>query len=143
MSTKWTLLFYYCCCCYHGKSLKVNFYLVIKQIIKINIYVLCAVLSQFSHVHLFATLWTTALQVPLFTGIFRQEYLDIRTCQWWSHVGNSPSLLEKLNWDDSGPFHVCGTSIFLFITQICLKLFFFPFAPILMSRNECSVSFWK
>ena len=81
---------------------------------------LCVV---FSHVQLFATLWTTALQVPLFMGVSRQEYLDIRTCQWWLHVGNSPSLWKKLNWNDSGPFPACGTLILLLI--ICLKLFFF------------------
>ena len=31
-------------------------------------------LSHFSHVQLFATLWTIAHQVPLSMGFFRQEY---------------------------------------------------------------------
>ena len=31
-------------------------------------------LSHFSHVQLFETLWTVALQAPLFMGFFRQEY---------------------------------------------------------------------
>ena len=78
--------------------------------------------AVFSCLQRFATLWTAALQVPLFTGVSRQECLDRRTCQWWSHVGTSPSLWKKLNRNDSGPFHACGTSILLLI--ICLKLFF-------------------
>ena len=32
------------------------------------------VLSPFSHVQFFATLWTVACQAPLFIGFFRQEY---------------------------------------------------------------------
>ena len=31
-------------------------------------------LSRFSHVQLFVTLWTIALQAPLFMGFSRQEY---------------------------------------------------------------------
>ena len=31
-------------------------------------------LNHFSHVWLFATLWTVACQAPLFTGFSRQEY---------------------------------------------------------------------
>ena len=34
----------------------------------------CAVLSHFSHVPLFVTLWTIALQAPLSMGFSRQEY---------------------------------------------------------------------
>ena len=37
-------------------------------------YVCCAVLSHFSHVRLFATLWTVTLQAPLSTGFSQQEY---------------------------------------------------------------------
>ena len=33
-----------------------------------------AVFSHFSHIRLFATLWTVAHHAPLFTGFFRQEY---------------------------------------------------------------------
>ena len=40
------------------------------------------VLSRFSHVQLFATLWTVAHQSPLSTGFFRQEY--------WSGLPCSP-----------------------------------------------------
>ena len=43
----------------------------------------CCVLSCFSHVWLFATLWTTACQAPLSMGFSRQEY--------WSELPFSPS----------------------------------------------------
>ena len=35
---------------------------------------ICAVLSSFSHVHLFAPLWSVAHQAPLFMAFSRQEY---------------------------------------------------------------------
>ena len=35
---------------------------------------LCAVLSRFSCIRLFVTLWTVALQAPLSMEFFRQEY---------------------------------------------------------------------
>ena len=41
---------------------------------------LCYVLSHFSHVQLFATLWTVALQVPLSMGFSRQEYWSGLSC---------------------------------------------------------------
>ena len=37
---------------------------------------MCCMLSHFSHVQLFATLWTIACQAPLFMEFFRQEYWD-------------------------------------------------------------------
>ena len=37
-------------------------------------------LSRFSHVQLFATLWTAALQGPLSTGFSRQEYWSGLPC---------------------------------------------------------------
>ena len=37
---------------------------------------LVCVLSHFSHVQLFVTLWTVAHQAPLSTGFSRQEYLS-------------------------------------------------------------------
>ena len=36
----------------------------------------CAVLSCFSHDQLFATLWTIALQAPLFMGFSGQVYKE-------------------------------------------------------------------
>ena len=40
----------------------------------------CAVLSRFSHVQLFATLWTLACQAPLSMGFSRQEYRSGLPC---------------------------------------------------------------
>ena len=41
----------------------------------------CArVLSRFSHLQLFATLWTVALQAPLSVGFFRQQYWSVLPC---------------------------------------------------------------
>ena len=40
----------------------------------------CAVLSCFSRVQLFATLWTVALQAPLSMGFSRQEYWSGLLC---------------------------------------------------------------
>ena len=47
-----------------------------------------SVLSHFSHVQLFATLWTLALQAPLSTGFSRQEY-------WSGLLCPSPGDLSK------------------------------------------------
>ena len=40
----------------------------------------CAILSHFSHVWLFVTLWTVAHQVPLSMGFSRQEYWSGLPC---------------------------------------------------------------
>ena len=40
----------------------------------------CAMLSYFSRVQLFATLWTIAHQAPLFMGFSRQEYSSRLKC---------------------------------------------------------------
>ena len=58
-----------------------------------GIYIYC-VLSHFSHVQLFVTLWTTVLQAPLSMGFSRQEYLWVampssRGSSWprdWTHI---------------------------------------------------------
>ena len=42
--------------------------------VKFHIWVMCSVLSHFSHVWLSATLWTMAHQAPLSMGFSRQEY---------------------------------------------------------------------
>ena len=42
---------------------------------------MCAcMLSCFSHVHLFATLWTVACQAPLSMGFSKQEYWSVLPC---------------------------------------------------------------
>ena len=41
---------------------------------------MCYVLSHFSHVQLFVTLWTIARQAPLFMGFSKQEYWSGLPC---------------------------------------------------------------
>ena len=48
---------------------------------------LCAVLSHFSHVRLFATLWIIACQPPLSIEFSRQEYWSGLPCP---HLGHLP-----------------------------------------------------
>ena len=53
----------------------------------IDTYILrCAVLSHFSHVCLFATMWTVTCQDPLFLGFFRQEYWSGLPCPSPGHL---------------------------------------------------------
>ena len=42
----------------------------------ICIYIYACVQSRFSHVQLFATLWTIAYQTPLFMGILQARILE-------------------------------------------------------------------
>ena len=60
----------------------------------------CAcMLSHFSHVQLFATLWTIAHEVPLSTGFSRQEYwsgLPSPPPGDLSHPGIEPAFLSSL-----------------------------------------------
>ena len=49
----------------------------------------CAVLSHFSRVGLFETLWTVACQAPLSMGFSRQEYWNGMLC---SPPGDLPNL---------------------------------------------------
>ena len=51
-----------------------------------------AVFSHFSHIQLFATLWTVAHHAPLFTGFFRQEY-------WSGLPFRSPEDLPDLGFE--------------------------------------------
>ena len=53
----------------------------------------CAcVLSCFSCIWLFATLWTIACQVPLSMGFFRQEYWSALPCPPPGHLPNPPEI---------------------------------------------------
>ena len=47
---------------------------VLRFLKKIKIKLHACILSHFSHVQLFATLWTVAYQAPLSMGFYRQEY---------------------------------------------------------------------
>ena len=62
---------------------------------------LCAwVISRFSRVRLFATLWTVARQVPLSMGFSRQEYWSGLPCPSPGDLpiqGSNPHLLRLLN----------------------------------------------
>ena len=55
----------------------------------IQLCVCCAILSCFSHVRLFATLWTVTHQAPLSMGFSRQEYWSGLRCP---SPGNLPDL---------------------------------------------------
>ena len=52
--------------------------------VSVCIYMNMCVLCHFGHVLLFATLWTVALQGPLFTGFSRQGY--------WSELLPDPGI---------------------------------------------------
>ena len=52
-------------------------------------------LSCFSHVQLFATLWTVAFQAPLSMGFSRQEYWSGLLCP---PPGNLPKPVIEPNW---------------------------------------------
>ena len=62
---------------------------------RINPKVVCT-LSHFSHVRLFATLWTAARQAPLSMGLSRQEYwsgFSISSCRGYCHT--PPDLVHQ------------------------------------------------
>ena len=59
---------------------------------------MCCVLSDFSRVQLFATLWTVAHQAPLFMGFSRQEYGSGLQCpppEDHSDSGMKPASLKS------------------------------------------------
>ena len=67
------------------------------EIILVFITVCCC----FSHVQLFATLWTIASQAPLSMGIFRQEYWNGLPCsppRDLHEQGIKPASLVFLHW---------------------------------------------
>ena len=57
--------------------------------IHVSMYSCCVCLSCFSHVQLFATLWTAAYQTPLSMGFSRQEYWSELP---WPPPGDLPNL---------------------------------------------------
>ena len=62
-------------------------------------YVHVCMLSHFTHVQLFVTLWTVALQAPLSMGFSRQEYWSGLPCPPpgdLSHPGIKPTFLASL-----------------------------------------------
>ena len=64
---------------------------------------LCFVLSRFSHVWLFAILWTVVCQAPLSMGFSRQEYWSGLPCLPPGDLpgpGIEPGLLHLLHWQE-------------------------------------------
>ena len=61
----------------------INFFIFIKEVSHV-----CTVLSCFSHVWLFAPLWTVAQQAPLSMGFSRQEYWSGLPCPPPGHPPN-------------------------------------------------------
>ena len=59
------------------------------------------VLSCFSHIQIFATLWTVACQAPLSVGFSRQEHWSGLPCASPGnppHPGTEPQSLRLLHW---------------------------------------------
>ena len=76
------------------------------------IHVRACMLSRFSCVHLFFTLWTVACQAPLSMGFSRQEYWNGWSFPSPKHLPNpelNPSLLHLFHWQaDSLPLEPPG-----------------------------------
>ena len=73
-------------------------------------------LSHFSHVHLFVTLWTITCQVPLTMGFSWQEYWNGLPCGFLQKIfptqGLNSCLLCLLHWQvDSLPLRNLGSSL--------------------------------
>ena len=85
-----------------------NIYLKIKQLQRDQC--MC-VLSCFSHVRFFVTLWTVACQAPLSMGFSRQEYWSGLPCSLPGDLpdqGSNPHLLCLLHWQaGSLPLGLC------------------------------------
>ena len=103
------------------------------------------VLSRFSHVQLFATLWTIAHQAPLCMGFSRQEYWSGLPCPpagIFPTQGSNPRLLCLLHWQvgslplvPPGEPRLCAASAqtqqwlpspsrkILVLTMVCQKLY--------------------
>ena len=60
------------------------------------VYVHVCMLSRFSHVQLFATPWTVALQAPLSMGFSRQQYWSGLPCPFPRDLPNPGIELESL-----------------------------------------------
>ena len=70
--------------------------------------VLCAVLSSFSHVRLFATPWTVAFQAPLSKGFSRQAYWSGLSCPFPRDLSN-PGIEPQFSLIIGGFFTIWAT----------------------------------
>ena len=81
------------------------FYLYMYKHTQKTIHVHTCVLSHFSHVSLFATLWAGAHQAPLPMGFSREEYWRGLLQGIFLTQGSNPSLLCHLHWQESSLPH--------------------------------------
>ena len=90
--------------------------------VRARLCVCACVLSRFSCVRLFATLWTVARQAPLSIGFSRQEYWSRLPCSPpgdLPHPGSSSCLLCLLHWQACSLPQVPATRI-----QMLLNMYF-------------------
>ena len=62
---------------------------------------MCAVLSHFSHVQLFATPWTVARQAPLCMGFPKEEYWSGLLCPLPEDLPEAPTTVQWQSWDSN------------------------------------------
>ena len=98
-------------------------------------------LSHFSHVRLFAVLWTVALQAPLSMGFSRQNYWSGVPClppgdlpQPWIKPATllSPSLADgffttSATWEAQRLLHHCFIAFLLLVKLSMFSVFNWPF----------------
>ena len=83
-------------------------------------WVSCAVLSRFSHVPLFVSVWTVDCQAPLFLGFFRQEYWSGLLCPLPGDLPN-PGIKPSSSMPLAlvGEFFTTSTTLKRDIAQVC------------------------
>ena len=108
----------------------------IKIILEDSLYLHACVLSCFSHVRLFVTLWIVARQAPLSMGFSRQGYWSGLPCPLTQ--GSNPHLFPALagdlyHWSHVGSLITLSTSPQL--SPACLHLYIeFSLLPILQNQ---------
>ena len=79
----------------------------------------CAVLSHFSRIRLFVTLWTVARQAPLSIGFSRQEYCSGLPCPPPGNLPNQGLNLRLLSLLHRQAGSLPLTRIFFFSSPVC------------------------
>ena len=128
---------------------------LIEEVISPPLYILASfvkdnvpmcVLSHFSHVWLFVTLWTVAHQAPILMGFSRQEYLNGLPCPLQRDLPNpgikptSPALAGGLStsstsWEALRCPKVC---VYLWSFYLVLLVYINGFVPIQYCLDDCS-----
>ena len=108
------------------------------------------VLSHFSHIQFFVTLWTAACQAPLFMGFPRQEYPGKNTgevCHFllqgiFPTQGSNPRFLCLLHWqaDSLPPFQL--SNIPLYSTESWAGVAHLQGGGIDVQSELCILEFW-